>query len=153
MWDCISCSTWQIACTDIILLHMNTCKSVRLEFLTAVKIIMFFWVLAPCWLVGRGQRSERNVYVFRVKVMLLNSLRRPFLALYIIPLIPSIVTSTLKMEKVRSLRCPVLISQQNPEECHYRYLLLAIQFHYWLWSEIIFRYIYLNIIHTETKLY
>jgi hypothetical protein len=72
-------------------------------------VIKFFWVWAPCGLAGRSQRFGEDV-------------RIPFLPPYIIPLIPSMVTSALKMETVcfseklastrQSTRRP------NPEEHH-----------------------------------
>jgi hypothetical protein len=42
-------------------LSETTSLSVRIEVPTAVEMIMFFWVLTPCGLVGRYKHFGRNI--------------------------------------------------------------------------------------------
>jgi hypothetical protein len=41
-------------------------NSVRFEVFTAVKVLMFFWILAPCRLVGRYQHFGETYYHLKV---------------------------------------------------------------------------------------
>jgi hypothetical protein len=73
------------------------------------------------WLVEANVSEKRTVSIFRAEVIMRAlSFRLPFLPLYIIPLIPSMVTLALKMETVRFSEMLASTSQStrrpDPEE-------------------------------------
>jgi hypothetical protein len=90
-----------------------------------------------------GVSPLARLSLFLTPIWLVLSSRLPFLPLYIIPLIPIIVTSALKMEKVRFSEMLASTKHStrhlNPEYHHHNYYLLCIILQMWdlrLWCHV-----------------